>query len=831
MPQPKEQRVDEPPADTPITQLLGLIKKNKRISKQLGEHIEGLTSKKPTKRRTDDLIERIRVTLKDINENFGTEFTLNDFAPKEKEKLQLIWGKKPYAWMLKSLRQKPQPKAKKPIMVEQAQDEEQPKPRRKRKTMLERLAEDVPTLAENVTEEERGQVERYLLNVVLQYKEEDRILLVNPSGQAGDKSHLRSLFPDPLKFTEKGEINDIRKRLSTNEIEELLHKAIADSMDKSALTETQKRLAAIPQTKGLLLARHAEIVRWVKKERSKFDKTDGYTGLDAQEKTNKFYAMEREGKDIMMQLKKIGTTRFDDKHYFYDKDHPFHSPERPSIEELINRGESDVMENFKENVLGDEVIRKLFPKLEEELRAMSNDEASNYMFGVGNVKRNAQQVRKLLDVSTAQVSPAEIQHAYMTVLWEYVNSGHHFYQRLDSDKRGELRHEFNKTLGIIRDENQGRSSAESTPDQSLAQESPESSPDPSPAPIPQSPDFENLPMPSSPVRLQEAEPQRLVLKSPESPKQKKVPKPVPPKQRSREELEADIQQMRGREKEFRGRDVKQQERIKYFQDEHEEHTRELQRQQKKTRQHTEDERAMQLHYENTLKKQKQYYEDIQKVHPPVVVQPPDDQKEDARDIRKREAWVFYKRRYPFAKLSHFKYNDYIEMWEPRLERITRRKRNKWGAFETVSQALPHPISRHIEDTQLERLDKQQPLGRFPGTKVSLGTHISLKLQPAVVYCHITKGVQKAALQILAHRIVEHALGTDTRILMQHGPSGKYKYYLWLSTKEMKELDVENFLERLVRITKQRTRAVTIIVKQSIVHGTIHEVFSRKFSLL
>ena len=115
--------------------------------------------------------------------------------------------------------------------------------------------------------------------------------------------------------------------------------------------------------------------------------------------------------------------------------------------------------------------------------------------------------------------------------------------------------------------------------------------------------------------------------------------------------------------------------------------------------------------------------------------------------------------------------------------------------------------------------------------MNLGTHIQLKLQPAVIYCHVTKGVQKAALRLLSHRITEHSLGSDTRITMKHGPKGKYRYYVWITTKEMKQMNVDKMMEKLLHITKKRTRAITIIIKQSILQGPIHDIWSSQYSLL
>ena len=173
----------------------------------------------------------------------------------------------------------------------------------------------------------------------------------------------------------------------------------------------------------------------------------------------------------------------------------------------------------------------------------------------------------------------------------------------------------------------------------------------------------------------------------------------------------------------------------------------------------------------------------------------------------------------------------MQIFEPRLERISRRRRNAVGVFENVSEILHHPIIRHLEDTRLERLEKSTGLGEFRGTQISLGTHIQLKLQPATIYVHIERQVQETALRILAKRIKEHSLAADTRITKQHGPVGKYKYYLWMKTSEMQTITVEQLYERLLKITKHRTTPVTLIIKQSIQNGPIHNLWRTEYSLL
>ena len=209
----------------------------------------------------------------------------------------------------------------------------------------------------------------------------------------------------------------------------------------------------------------------------------------------------------------------------------------------------------------------------------------------------------------------------------------------------------------------------------------------------------------------------------------------------------------------------------------------------------------------------------------------EDEKQDDLVNRRQAAWESHKRKRPHDVLDHFRYNDFLQIYEPRLERITRRKRNHWGAFTNVSELLHHPMHRQLTDRRLEELEKKEPLGEFRGTRIDLGSHIQLKLKPATVYCHIDKGVQEVALRLLAKRLKEHSLAGDTRITMKHGPRGKYKYYVWIKTSEMQSLTVEQIFEKLVKITKTRTRPVTLIISQSIVSGPIHNIWSTQYSLL
>jgi hypothetical protein len=107
----------------------------------------------------------------------------------------------------------------------------------------------------------------------------------------------------------------------------------------------------------------------------------------------------------------------------------------------------------------------------------------------------------------------------------------------------------------------------------------------------------------------------------------------------------------------------------------------------------------------------------------------------------------------------------------------------------------------------------------------------MKILPAVIYIHIKKHVEAYALQLLAKQLVRHAQAGPTRILQKQNVHGKFSYNMWLPTKTVATLDDNSLYQRLLSITKQRKRAVTIIIRQNIQEGHLHEVWNTRHSFL
>ena len=138
----------------------------------------------------------------------------------------------------------------------------------------------------------------------------------------------------------------------------------------------------------------------------------------------------------------------------------------------------------------------------------------------------------------------------------------------------------------------------------------------------------------------------------------------------------------------------------------------------------------------------------------------------------------------------------------------------------------------VHEQLLRESEKDQPLGRVHGGEpATIGDHIQLRLLPATIYIHIEKKVPRAALQILARRIVEHSTAAPTRIMVKHGRGGKFSYRVWISTEVMKTMTDTLFFEKLLLLTKDRTRAQTIVLRQKIRRAHIHELWSQNNSLL
>jgi hypothetical protein len=126
---------------------------------------------------------------------------------------------------------------------------------------------------------------------------------------------------------------------------------------------------------------------------------------------------------------------------------------------------------------------------------------------------------------------------------------------------------------------------------------------------------------------------------------------------------------------------------------------------------------------------------------------------------------------------------------------------------------------------------RDPLFGISGMGGGLGSFIELKVQPRVIYICIKKRVQQKALKMLAERIIQHAKGAPTRIILRRSHKGKYTYGEWASTKALSKMDAKALYDRLIKATKKRTKYITLILKQKRVGGAIHEAIKKTRSLI
>lgn len=188
--------------------------------------------------------------------------------------------------------------------------------------------------------------------------------------------------------------------------------------------------------------------------------------------------------------------------------------------------------------------------------------------------------------------------------------------------------------------------------------------------------------------------------------------------------------------------------------------------------------------------------------------------------------------------KHFHWNDFLGMVEPKYMFV--KERDNLNRVEPDNSRAANFIPRHILSAHPTRkpppsvLDKERkilPFGKAHGKDARIGEYIDLKIAPKTLYIHIKRGVQDMALEILAERIIEHSKQGETRIMRKHNRKGKFSYKIWVSTKEMKTLDKHGLLEKLLNLTKERTRSVTILVRQKIIRSSIHDIVDTSFSLL
>ena len=141
----------------------------------------------------------------------------------------------------------------------------------------------------------------------------------------------------------------------------------------------------------------------------------------------------------------------------------------------------------------------------------------------------------------------------------------------------------------------------------------------------------------------------------------------------------------------------------------------------------------------------------------------------------------------------------------------------------------------MQETVEEKLHKlsmkNAPLHDTSGKSGSLGSYITIKVNPSAIHICIKKGVQEQALKLLSDRIMEHAKSGPTRIVLKQSRRGKYSYSDWISTKSLAKMDVNILFQRLLKQTKNRTRYVNMILRQQHVGGAIHDRIQKSESLV
>ena len=182
--------------------------------------------------------------------------------------------------------------------------------------------------------------------------------------------------------------------------------------------------------------------------------------------------------------------------------------------------------------------------------------------------------------------------------------------------------------------------------------------------------------------------------------------------------------------------------------------------------------------------------------------------------------------------QYYNWNDHLGILEPIIRNVNMMSpTHRPGEYIKKSYSLRHP-TQHRTEKALRRENALHAFDHVHGEQANLGEYIDLKLVPRTLYIRIKIHVQRQALQILARRIVDHANEGDTRIVKQHNRKGKFSYNTWLSYKEMRTIDAQTLLDKLIKVTRDRTRTVTLIVRQKgVAKGNIHKLWETTFSLL
>jgi hypothetical protein len=124
------------------------------------------------------------------------------------------------------------------------------------------------------------------------------------------------------------------------------------------------------------------------------------------------------------------------------------------------------------------------------------------------------------------------------------------------------------------------------------------------------------------------------------------------------------------------------------------------------------------------------------------------------------------------------------------------------------------------------------LGAIRGTSAALGDFIQLKMLPSVIYIHIQKGVTVNGLKILSTRIFNHVRESASKIMIETKLKTKKRVYNpWLSAKKLSKMDEGTLYNKLISVTNDRRKGVTLAIKQNNAAGHIHKQWNSNYSLL
>ena len=190
--------------------------------------------------------------------------------------------------------------------------------------------------------------------------------------------------------------------------------------------------------------------------------------------------------------------------------------------------------------------------------------------------------------------------------------------------------------------------------------------------------------------------------------------------------------------------------------------------------------------------------------------------------------------------SFYQYNDtaLIPGIEPRFTHAMRVvnpnflvETRRGRARKEVHQVYRDATQESVEERLNKLSRKRDPLHDVVGDTGSLGSRIQIKVMPSVIYICIKKAVQEEALKLLADRIMEHTKTAPTRILLKRSSKGKYSYTEWISTKAMGTLTIQDLVARLLKATRNRTKYITLALKQQRVGGAIHDRIRKSRTLI